>query len=853
MKHTRNKKKTGAIAGAYRALYRMASAIFMIGFVIVTACLNVSQPYRNPETVKTVRMAGPVYAAAGEPVRLSEVISSKESGQDICYVVRNEDGTVSEKITVSNGELNAKEESEGYLYAYVNGTQSGEPVPVHIYPSREVLDTVLAVNRPDRVPAPSVETETVTSSVQEDVVLMGAEAQRKTGLVYLVKPAIEEGGLTQNKVTTLHVLPGDRAEYISASTIKELEIDSVDVLIEKETITALTGQKDTLLPRIWYVNEEGTRRLLDESEFKWETTDADVIDVSSGTPKISGEGTAELTGTCDEGTFRVRVHVEEEEAVSTFTEKSEDPYTLDFSGEEKKFTVAETYLWPSSLPQKKEAEVKVRGGRIYQSGSQYFYAKDDFDLKWDSSVLLNAEDSESGLLRLSQGMVLMEGDSLDGIVPGVIYRDGSEFWIYDGSASENIKDPTEDDSDWIEISKLFKAGKSSYDPGADTGPASDAPSYPDSMYNPYPGNFNNCTWTVWYIANQTLGVRLPNWGDAGNWFRRASISGYPTGQTPAPHSIIVWDHHVGYVTAVSEDGTSIYIREGNFAGKYHEGWWPVASSRHGQKCYGYIYLTSNTGTAVRPATVTVTPGFEGDEEAFLAEIRSLGLEAGERVEAYSETVAAGNVISYTTGELAKGSVVNYVISLGPQPLVEFKLEELIGKTEKEVLAFFDENGILVGLRQEEESEKKAGTVIGFSHKKAKKGDTIDYVVARKVKKKEGEETETPVPETDPTPTPSPETTPTPTPESTPTPTPEITPTPEWSPEPTSEPTPEPTPEWTPEPTPEWTPEPTPEWTPEPVPEETEAPSQEIEPEETPQATPDTVIPGENEGTEQIIE
>ena len=139
------------------------------------------------------------------------------------------------------------------------------PQDKHISAGREVLDTVLAVNRPDRFPAPSVETETVTSSVQEDVVLMGAEAQRKTGLVYLVKPAIEEGGLTKNKVTTLHVLPGDRSEYISASTIKELEIDSVDVLIEKETITALTGQKDTLLPRIWYVNEEGTRRLLDES------------------------------------------------------------------------------------------------------------------------------------------------------------------------------------------------------------------------------------------------------------------------------------------------------------------------------------------------------------------------------------------------------------------------------------------------------------------------------------------------------------------------------------------------------------------------------------------------------------
>ena len=72
------------------------------------------------------------------------------------------------------------------------------------------------------------------------------------------------------------------------------------------------------------------------------------------------------------------------------------------------------------------------------------------------------------------------------------------------------------------------------------------------------------------MANQAVGARLPAWGDALNWFRRAQISGYPTGDTPKANSIQVLNGHVAYVSEVSEDGTMMYIKEGNIQRAYRE-------------------------------------------------------------------------------------------------------------------------------------------------------------------------------------------------------------------------------------------------------------------------------------------
>lgn len=112
--------------------------------------------------------------------------------------------------------------------------------------------------------------------------------------------------------------------------------------------------------------------------------------------------------------------------------------------------------------------------------------------------------------------------------------------------------------------------------------------------NPYAGAWNNCTWSAWQIALEQTGTALPEWGSAGSWLAEAAADGYATSSVPAAGSIIVWSSHVGYVQAVSEDGSSVYVLEGGYRSPlgtgYNEGWYPAYSGRGGQALLGYIYL-----------------------------------------------------------------------------------------------------------------------------------------------------------------------------------------------------------------------------------------------------------------------
>ena len=108
--------------------------------------------------------------------------------------------------------------------------------------------------------------------------------------------------------------------------------------------------------------------------------------------------------------------------------------------------------------------------------------------------------------------------------------------------------------------------------------------------NPYFGGYSNCTWSAWQIAYETTGIALPSLGAAGSWLRNAAAMGYTTSNVPVANSIVVWSGHVGYVSAVSEDGQMIYVREGGYSGGYHEGWFPAYYPRYRQALYGYIYL-----------------------------------------------------------------------------------------------------------------------------------------------------------------------------------------------------------------------------------------------------------------------
>lgn len=217
-----------------------------------------------------------------------------------------------------------------------------------------------------------------------------------------------------------------------------------------------------------------------------------------------------------------------------------------------------------------------------------------------------------------------------------------------------------------------------------------------AAFNPYPGNTNNCTWTAWQLVYETMGIRLPAWGDAGYWLIRAKAAGFTVSSEPSVNSLVVFSNHVGFVTDVSEDGQTVYIREGNYSGMYHEGWWPAYGDRHGQKRYGYIWL-SGSGTsditeeelaemekeqAAREEaeteqeeteeTIVISDGYYAgnNETALLQDLAEKGLSAGTRSEAYSNTAEAGTIIAHDSGTFAKGAAVNYTVSLGKEQVTE---------------------------------------------------------------------------------------------------------------------------------------------------------------------------------------
>lgn len=74
----------------------------------------------------------------------------------------------------------------------------------------------------------------------------------------------------------------------------------------------------------------------------------------------------------------------------------------------------------------------------------------------------------------------------------------------------------------------------------------------------------NCTWYAWQQAYEKKGVALPSFGNAKNWYKKASSAGYKVGSTPKVNSIAVYTYetygHVAYV--VSLDGEYMTVNEG---------------------------------------------------------------------------------------------------------------------------------------------------------------------------------------------------------------------------------------------------------------------------------------------------
>lgn len=125
-----------------------------------------------------------------------------------------------------------------------------------------------------------------------------------------------------------------------------------------------------------------------------------------------------------------------------------------------------------------------------------------------------------------------------------------------------------------------------------------SPIMAEAVSNTYPDRQNvdgdgyyeiPCTRFAWQQVYDNLGIALPNWGHAVNWWNSAINSGYATGSTPKAGAIAVWsggsNGHVAYV--VSGSGNTFIVNEGGRTDLDH-------TSSHGV-AYGY-QITNSVGS-----------------------------------------------------------------------------------------------------------------------------------------------------------------------------------------------------------------------------------------------------------------
>lgn len=100
--------------------------------------------------------------------------------------------------------------------------------------------------------------------------------------------------------------------------------------------------------------------------------------------------------------------------------------------------------------------------------------------------------------------------------------------------------------------------------------------------NIYPNGNANCTAYVWQRTYDKLGISLPGWGNAQDWYNNAKSQGYQVSDTPKADYIVVYGKtknyikdkqgspgHVAYVESVS--GNKMTFSEGGYKGGYHKG------------------------------------------------------------------------------------------------------------------------------------------------------------------------------------------------------------------------------------------------------------------------------------------
>lgn len=99
-------------------------------------------------------------------------------------------------------------------------------------------------------------------------------------------------------------------------------------------------------------------------------------------------------------------------------------------------------------------------------------------------------------------------------------------------------------------------------------------------------------------------------------------------------------------------------------------------------------------------------------------------------DAYSDSVAKGNIVWHGSGTYTAGERMRYGVSLGKQEITTINVGNYAGKNESELTSFLSQNG-LVGKKTEQYSDTVAsGKIISNDTGSKKKGDTVNYVVSK---------------------------------------------------------------------------------------------------------------------------
>lgn len=220
----------------------------------------------------------------------------------------------------------------------------------------------------------------------------------------------------------------------------------------------------------------------------------------------------------------------------------------------------------------------------------------------------------------------------------------------------------------------------------------------------------------------------------------------------------------GLYTSSGSSSSYIVVTNGQYVGKteaefikiasdlglkaYHESSWDQEtsnSSNIGKVCtHGYsskyekgenfrygLYKAASSSTE----KVKVESGYVGKTESeFTSYLNKLGLNSS-RTTQYSDSYAEGIVISYQTGEYAKGSTVSYTVSLGKDTSVN--VTDKSGVSESEFLSYLSNNGLSAGTRSESYSSSIGeGKIISNDTGKMSKGSKVNYTVSLGAKPEE---------------------------------------------------------------------------------------------------------------------